>query len=99
MRTTMAPLITVLECRGDRLTRSVEALVEPLEQKLHSTGPPPTGWVSGQLKKRIGSAPWKELAAMGPLLLGVAVPTGGDRLPVQLILRHQRVVVGNPAGR
>jgi O-acetyl-ADP-ribose deacetylase (regulator of RNase III) len=42
--------------------------------------------VSGAIKRRAGTGPFRELAGMGPLPLGQAVVTGAGKLPFEAII-------------
>ena len=81
----------ILDCRfsiveGDLLRQDVEAIVNPWNR---NTIPwwllLPQG-VSGAIKRRAGTAPFRELARHGRLRLGQAVATGAGRLPFKAII-------------
>lgn len=71
---------------GDLLAQPVEAIVNPWNR---NTIPwwllLPQG-VSGAIKKRAGTLPFKELRAYGRLPLGAAVSTSAGRLPFKKII-------------
>ena len=71
---------------GDLLDQPVEAIVNAWNRNLIPWWLLVPHGVSGAIRKRAGTAPFRELAKHGVLPLGGAVATGAGRLPFQAIV-------------
>lgn len=78
----MVPIII----EGDILDQRVDVIVNAWNRNVIPWWLLLPQGVSGAIKKRGGTAPFKELARHGPMPLGSAVLTGPGRLPFQGIL-------------
>lgn len=71
---------------GDLLDQDTEAIVNAWNRNVIP------GWlllpqgVSGAIKRKAGTGPFRELARLGPIPLGGAVHTGAGRLPYKAII-------------
>ncbi|MGI8416890.1 MAG: macro domain-containing protein [Nakamurella sp.] len=81
----VSPGIDVHLVHGDLLDQHVDALVNPWNRNFVPRWLLRPGGVSGQLKRRTGPKPWRELRRCGTLAVGEAVITDGGLLPVDLI--------------
>jgi len=77
--------VRVEEVRGDLLAKDVDVLLNPWNRNFVPRWLLRPGGVSGQLKRRTGPSPWRQLARTGMLPPGAAVLTDGGRLPISLI--------------
>lgn len=75
-----APIVTVSVIDGDLFEVEVDAVVNAWDRNVIPWWLLIPGGVSGQIKKRGGVAPFRELARRGPMQVGEAVMTGGGRL-------------------
>jgi O-acetyl-ADP-ribose deacetylase (regulator of RNase III) len=66
---------------GDLLDREVDVIVNPWNRNIIPWWLLLPQGVSGAIKRRAGTAPFKELAKHGPMALGDAVHTKSGRLP------------------
>jgi O-acetyl-ADP-ribose deacetylase (regulator of RNase III) len=71
---------------GDLLDQDVDAIVNSWNRNLIPWWLLVPGGVSGAIKKRAGTAPFRELGRHGLLPLGGAVLTGAGRLPHKAII-------------
>lgn len=71
---------------GDLLDQPAEALVNAWNRNVIPWWLLLPQGVSGAIKRRAGTAPFRELARMGPIPLGGAVLTGAGRLPQRGII-------------
>jgi O-acetyl-ADP-ribose deacetylase len=71
---------------GDLLDQDVDAIVNSWNRNLIPWWLLVPGGVSGAIKKRAGTAPFRELGLHGLLPLGGAVLTGAGRLPHKAII-------------
>jgi O-acetyl-ADP-ribose deacetylase (regulator of RNase III) len=71
---------------GDLLDQEVDAIVNAWNRNVLPWWILIPQGVSGAIKKRAGTAPFRELARAGPLPLGHAVLTGAGRLPFRGII-------------
>lgn len=78
----MAPKIV----EGDLLDQPVEVIVNPWNRNIIPWWLLLPQGVSGAIKRRGGTGPFKELAKRGPIPLGQAVLTGPGRLPFKGII-------------
>jgi O-acetyl-ADP-ribose deacetylase len=78
----MDPLII----EGDILDQDVQVIVNAWNRNIIPWWLLLPQGVSGAIKKRGGTAPFKELAKKGPIPLGQAVITGPGKLPFQAII-------------
>ena len=76
--------ITVVE--GDLLDQSVEVIVNAWNRNIIPWWLLLPQGVSGAIKRRGGTAPFRELARHGPIPLGGAVLTSAGRLPFKAII-------------
>ena len=72
--------------RGDLLDQDVEAIVNAWNRNIIPWWLLLPQGVSGAIKRRGGTAPFRELARLGPIALGDAVVTGAGRLPFRAII-------------
>lgn len=79
------PRIIVEEVTGDLLEQEVDALVNPWNRNFVPRLLLLPHGVSGALKKRTGSAPWKALARHGIMKTGEAFVTDGGNMQQDLI--------------
>lgn len=75
----IAPALAVKHIQGDLLAQDVDALVNPWNRNFVPRWLLIPQGVSGQLKRRTGPQPWKDLAKAGTLAIGEAVVTDGGR--------------------
>ena len=75
---------TVLE--GDLLDQKTEAIVNAWNRNIIPWWLLLPQGVSGAIKRRGGTAPFKEVARRGPIPLGQAVATSAGRLPFKAII-------------
>lgn len=78
--------MTVVRVVGDLFEQPADALVNPWNCNVMPRWWPSSG-VSGQLKKRTGPDPWRQLARAGWLRTGAAVVTGAGQLT-----SHRRII-------
>ena len=78
------PGIALVE--GDLLDQPVEAIVNAWNRNIIPWWILLPQGVSGAIKRRAGTAPFRELAKHGPMPLGSAVATGAGRLPFKAII-------------
>lgn len=78
------PTITVVE--GDLLDQDVKVIVNAWNRNIIPWWLLIPQGVSGAIKKRGGTAPFKELAKHGPMPLGTAVLTSAGKLPFKGII-------------
>lgn len=71
---------------GDLLDQDVEALVNSWNRNILPWWLLLPQGVSGAIKRRAGTQPFRELAAHGPIPLGGAVLTGAGRLPHKALI-------------
>jgi O-acetyl-ADP-ribose deacetylase len=71
---------------GDLLDQHVEAIVNAWNRNIIPWWLLLPQGVSGAIKKRAGSKPFKELSKVGPIPLGEAVATSAGRLPFRAII-------------
>lgn len=71
---------------GDLLDQNVEAIVNAWNRNVIPWWLLWPQGVSGAIKRRAGTAPFRELARAGPIPLGGAVLTGAGRLPFRAII-------------
>jgi len=71
---------------GDLLEQEVEAIVNAWNRNIIPWWLLLPQGVSGAIKRKAGTAPFRELARFGPLPLGHAVLTGAGRLPYRGII-------------
>lgn len=71
---------------GDLLDQDVEAIVNAWNRNVIPWWLLWPQGVSGAIKRRAGTAPFRELARAGPIPLGGAVLTGAGRLPFRAII-------------
>ncbi len=71
---------------GDLLDQPVDAIVNAWNRNLLPWWLLLPQGVSGAIKRRGGTAPFRELARVGPMPLGSAVVTGPGRLPFKAII-------------
>lgn len=76
----------VLEVWGDLLEQPVQAIVNAYNRNIIPWWLLIPQGVSGAIRKRAGTQPFKELARHGPIPLGEAVLTGAGRLPFEAII-------------
>ena len=81
---------------GDLLDQPVEAIVNAWNRNLIPWWLLRPHGVSGAIKRRAGTKPFRELARYGPLAPGQAVLTGAGRLPFRAIIH---VAAITPWGR
>lgn len=72
--------------RGDLLDQPVEVIVNAWNRNIIPWWLLLPQGVSGAIKRRGGTAPFRELARHGPIALGEAVLTGAGRLPFRGII-------------
>src|SRR5262245_9600489 len=73
-------------CNGDLLDQPVEAIVNAWNRNIIPWWLLRPHGVSGAIKRRAGTAPFRELAGYGPLEPGQAVLTGAGQLPLRAII-------------
>ena len=73
-------MITVRVVEGDLLDQDADALVNAWNRNIIPWWLLLPQGVSGALKRRAGTAPFRELARHGPMPLGTAVATGPGRM-------------------
>jgi O-acetyl-ADP-ribose deacetylase (regulator of RNase III) len=71
---------------GDLLDQDVEVIVNAWNRNVMPWWLLWPQGVSGAIKRRAGTAPFRELARAGPIPLGGAVLTGAGRLPFRAII-------------
>lgn len=71
---------------GDLLDQNVEVIVNAWNRNVIPWWLLWPQGVSGAIKRRAGTAPFRELARAGPIPLGGAVLTGAGRLPFRAII-------------
>ena len=71
---------------GDILTQQVDAIVNAWNRNVIPWWLLLPQGVSGAIKKRAGTVPFRELQRLGPIPLGNAVSTGAGRLPFRAII-------------
>ncbi|MEZ6120321.1 MAG: macro domain-containing protein [Pirellulaceae bacterium] len=71
---------------GDLLDQDVEVIVNAWNRNIIPWWLLLPQGVSGAIKKRAGTGPFRELGKLGPIPLGNAVMTGAGRLPYQAII-------------
>lgn len=71
---------------GDLLDQPVEVIVNPWNRNIIPWWLLIPQGVSGAIKRRAGSAPFRELGRMGAMPLGSAVLTGAGKLPYRAII-------------
>ena len=71
---------------GDLLDQEVEVIVNAWNRNIIPWWLLIPQGVSGAIKRRAGTQPFRELARMGALPLGAAVETGAGRLPFRSII-------------
>lgn len=71
---------------GDLLTQDVEVIVNAWNRNVIPWWLLLPQGVSGAIKRRGGTAPFRELGRVGPIPLGGAVETGPGRLPFRAII-------------
>jgi O-acetyl-ADP-ribose deacetylase len=76
----------VEEVEGDLLDQDVDAIVNAWNRNVIPWWLLIPQGVSGAIKRRGGTAPFREVARHGPLPLGDAVATGAGRLPHKAII-------------
>ena len=76
----------ILVVQGDLLTQPVEAIVNPWNRNFLSWWLLLPQGVSGAIKRKAGTLPFKELARAGLLPLGGAVATSAGKLPYKAII-------------
>jgi O-acetyl-ADP-ribose deacetylase (regulator of RNase III) len=77
---------TVSVVAGDLLDQDVEAIVNAWNRNVIPWWLLWPQGVSGAIRRRAGTAPFRELARAGPIPLGGAVLTGAGRLPFRAII-------------
>jgi O-acetyl-ADP-ribose deacetylase (regulator of RNase III) len=76
--------ITIVE--GDLLNQKTDVIVNPWNRNIIPWWLLLPQGVSGAIKKRGGTRPFRELAKSGPMVLGSAVLTGAGKLPYKGII-------------
>jgi O-acetyl-ADP-ribose deacetylase (regulator of RNase III) len=76
--------VTIVE--GDLLDQPVEVIVNAWNRNVIPWWLLLPQGVSGAIKRRGGTAPFREVARFGPMPLGSAVVTGAGRLPFKAII-------------
>src|SRR5262249_4382457 len=71
---------------GDLLDQTTDAIVNPWNRNVIPWWLLLPQGVSGAIKRRAGTEPFRELAKAGPMPLGSAVATGAGRLPFKAII-------------
>src|SRR5580658_7731195 len=71
---------------GDLLDQPVEIIVNSWNRNIIPWWLLLPQGVSGAIKRRAGTAPFRELAKFGPIPLGEAVKTSAGRLPFKAII-------------
>ena len=79
-------MVAVREVDGDLLDQDVDAIVNAWNRNIVPWWLLLPQGVSGAIKRRGGTAPFRELARMGLIPLGGAVITGPGDLPYRAIL-------------
>jgi O-acetyl-ADP-ribose deacetylase (regulator of RNase III) len=79
-----SPMVTVVE--GDLLDQDVDVIVNAWNRNIIPWRLLIPQGVSGAIKKRGGTLPFKELAKHGPMPLGTAVFTSAGKLPFRGII-------------
>jgi O-acetyl-ADP-ribose deacetylase (regulator of RNase III) len=79
-------MMRVLEVQGDLLDQRVDAIVNAWNRNIIPWWLLLPQGVSGAIKKRGGTAPFRELAKHGPMRLGEAVATSAGTLPFKCII-------------
>jgi O-acetyl-ADP-ribose deacetylase (regulator of RNase III) len=74
------------EVEGDLLDQPVDAIVNAWNRNVIPWWLLLPQGVSGAIKRRAGTAPFREVARHGPMPLGSAVVTGAGRLPHRAII-------------
>jgi O-acetyl-ADP-ribose deacetylase (regulator of RNase III) len=78
--------MTVQVVEGDLLDQPVDAIVNAWNRNVIPWWLLLPQGVSGAIKRRAGTAPFRELARLGPIPLGGAVRTSAGRLPFRGII-------------
>ncbi|MCU0696959.1 MAG: macro domain-containing protein [Myxococcaceae bacterium] len=78
--------MTLDEVEGDLLDQPVDALVNAWNRNVLPWWLLLPQGVSGAIKRRAGTAPFREVARHGPMPLGSAVTTSAGRLPHKAII-------------
>ena len=78
--------MTVTRVTGDLLDQPVAAIVNPWNRNVIPWWLLISQGVSGAIKRRAGTGPFKEVARHVPIPLGGAVVTGAGRLPLEAIV-------------
>lgn len=78
--------MTLNVVEGDLLDQDVDVIVNAWNRNIIPWWLLIPRGVSGAIKKRGGTAPFRELARSGPMPLGSAVQTGAGRLPFKAII-------------
>ena len=76
---------------GDLLDQPVDAIVNPWNRNVIPWWLLLPQGVSGAIKRRGGTGPFKELRRHGPIPLGGAVLTSAGRLPFEAIVHVARI--------
>lgn len=79
-------MMRVLEVQGDLLDQRVDAIVNAWNRNIIPWWLLLPQGVSGAIKKRGGTQPFRQLAKHGPMRLGEAVATGAGKLPFKCII-------------
>ena len=77
-------MVRVVE--GDLLEQSVDAIVNAWNRNIIPWWLLLPQGVSGAIKRRAGTQPFRELARVGPMPLGSAVVTSAGKLPYRAII-------------
>ncbi|MDX2014008.1 MAG: macro domain-containing protein [Myxococcaceae bacterium] len=78
--------MTLDEVEGDLLDQPVDAIVNAWNRNVIPWWLLLPQGVSGAIKRRAGTAPFREVARFGPMPLGSAVTTSAGRLPHKAII-------------
>ena len=78
--------MTIEEVDGDLLDQNVDAIVNAWNRNVIPWWLLIPQGVSGAIKKRAGTEPFREVARHGPIPLGEAVATAAGRLPFKAII-------------
>lgn len=81
-----APRMKFAELEGDLLDQPVEVIVNAWNRNVIPWWLLLPQGVSGAIKRRAGTAPFREVARHGPMALGSAVLTSAGRLPFKGII-------------
>jgi len=80
------PVAKIEMIEGDLLDQPVEAIVNPWNRNFFPWWLLLPQGVSGEIRRRAGTAPFRELRQCGVLKPGAAVATGAGRLPYDAII-------------